>query len=400
MSYKSDFPLFENYPDLVYLDNAATVQKPKAVIDTVNTYLTHKYANVHRGVYDLSQASEEIFWQARKTVATWMGCRNDEVVFTPWTTIGINMLASSLIRSELLTKESCIVLSIWEHHANIVPWQILAEQTWAAIKRIEVDEDGIVHYEKLQELMHSWWVTVVALQSCSNVTWAINDLERVRSIIWEDVLLVVDASQSCPHYRIELEKVQPDFLFCTGHKIGAHTGSGVMIGKKKLLDTLTPWWWWWGAIERVKKDGHTYQWTPDKFEPWTPNLIWAVSIAAAIDYIQSMWWLIAIDSHERILVEYCLAQSIRLEKYWLTLVWPRSSKDRIGVFSFASNTRNLHQLWQRLAQENVCVRTGWQCAHPLHKYLGNEWTLRMSLWITNDMSDCERFFNIINDLLS
>jgi cysteine desulfurase/selenocysteine lyase len=311
----------------------------------------------------------------------------------------MNMLTASLHRSKRITSESIMVLSKWEHHANIVPWQILAEQTWAQIKRVDVDEFGIIDYAQLEGIVTEWWVTLVAVQSCSNATWAVNDLVKVRLLLWDEVLLVVDASQSTPHYAISLETVKPDFLFWTGHKIGAYTGCGVMIGKKSRLDALQPGWWGWWAIERVSIQWHTYQWSPDKFEPGTPNLIWAVSIAAAINYIESTWWFDAIQIHEKKLIEYCLEETKKLEKYGLMMVWPHDASKRIGVFGFASSTHNLHQIWQKLAQENICVRTWGQCAHPLHNHLGNEGTLRMSVWITNGIDDCEKFFGVLDNLL-
>lgn len=400
MSFKSDFPLFANHPELVYLDSAATVQKPQAVIDEVNNFVTHSYSNVHRGLYDLSQEAEEIFRECRKTVACWMGCSDDEVVFTPGTTIWVNMLTAALARSKRIAPKSVIILSKWEHHANIVPWQILAEQTGAYIEWLDVNSDGRLHYEQLEALIAKWSVSLVAIQSCSNVTGAITDLERVRGSVWDDVILVVDASQSTPHYSIDLESVSPDFLFWTGHKIGAYTGCGVMYGKKRRLSELQPWWWWWGAIENVTIEGHTYQWAPDKFEPGTPNLIGAVSMAAAIRYIESIGGYEVIASYEHPMTEYCLERIQQLEKYDLYLVGPTNAAERIGVFSFASETYNLHSLWQRLSDEGLAIRVWGQCAHPFHESLGNEGTLRMSLWITNEIEDCVKFFDVLEGVLS
>ena len=400
MTFKSDFPLLQNNPDCIYLDNAATVQKPQQVIDAVNNFILNDYANVHRGVYDLSQRAEEVFWNARKTVANRHECRSDEVVFTPWTTIGINMLTSSLQRSWWVDAESVIVLSQWEHHANIVPWQVLSKQTWATIKWIPVDEYGIIDYDSLQRIVNEWWVTLMAVQSCSNVTWAIHDLVRVRAILWDETMLVVDASQSVAHYALPSE-VSPDFLFWTWHKIGAYTGCGVMIGKKEYLTRLQPWRGWGGAIERVTKQHHTYQWSPDKFEPGTPNLIGAVSIATALEYLWSIGWYDMIHAYETNLVDYCLEQLLLIENSSdLKLLWPRNSDQRIGVFWFMSETRNLHQLGQQLAQEWICVRTWGQCAHPLHESLWSDGSLRMSLRFMNTIEECEKFFEVLNKLLS
>lgn len=413
-SLKSDFPIFQNNPWLVYLDSAATLQKPQHVIDRVSAFLSNDYANIHRWWYSLSERSEELYRQTRKKVAQFINAEDDEIVFTSNSTDSVNLLVRSLIRSWTIHSWDKILLSTLEHHANLVPWQLLAELTWAQLERIDVDESWTLDIEHLLATIDKK-TKVVALTLCSNVTWIVrmNEIkmlcEKIKPLSHRPYI-VVDASQAIVHRKIDVEDLWVDSCFFTGHKLWAHTWIWVLRWKKEFLNSLKPWKVGGGAIEQVTKTWSTYLWSPDCFEPWTPNLVWAVSLLAALEYIESIGEWSFEDSYARIehiekpLIDICKARFSQLMSSWnISLLWSLAS-DRIGLFSFINKESTWWiSLWQKFAEKNICIRCGAQCVHIFHENCSKIWcnitqSCRISLWAYNEMSDVERFFDELDHL--
>ena len=419
MSLKNDFPIFANNPWLIYLDSAATLQKPAHVIDGMKAYMEHDYANIHRGRYSLSEKSEELYRQARKKVAALLHSADDEVIFTANATDGINKLVQSLILSWCLEQWDTVLLTELEHHANIVPWQMAAKHQGIQLDFVGLHRDatiGMVDFEnKIQQKPK-----IVACTMVSNVTGEILNIERIVEMIATyspETLLMVDASQAVPHMSVDVKELWADALVFTGHKIGASTGIGVLRVKKKLLGSLEPSFWWWWIIEEVTKEWYILLDAPDIFEPGTPNLIGAVSLLKSIEYMEQVasshqspviswlhWFYNILDDLESSLIVYCLQQFEQLEKEWVILLWPKNPTKRIWVFSFLLPEGKFPtQLGQWMAKENICVRCGGQCAHVLHKQLGWETmshTCRISLWGYNEMKDVEAFFEKLREFIS
>lgn len=411
-SIKSDFPIFANNPELIYLDSASTLQKPQQVIDAVSSYLSNDYANIHRGMYELSQKSEEIYESSRSTVAELIWANDDsEVIFTGNSTDSTNLLARSLLRSGRIQKGDNIILTELEHHANLLPRKMAAEQVGAELRRVEIGTDGILDPQQVIKLVDEK-TKVVALSMCSNVTGVVWR-EEIRTITQTlpspafagvtgetrmAPLIVVDASQAVAHFPLELSDLGCDFCFFTGHKLGALTGTGVLWWKKELLKSLKPGKVWWWAVSEVTKTDISYIWTPDSFEPGTPNVVWALSLREAIHYIQDIesWakkWYDAITEIERPMIEHCLQGFKKLENEGkIELLW-WYDENRIWVFSFIPKTTSITELAQKMSEANIALRTGTHCTHIYHAWLTKDstQTCRISLWAYNEMSDVERF---------
>lgn len=400
----SNFPIFDSHPDIVYLDNASTVHKPKVVIDAVSQYLQQDYANIHRGTYKLSIKSEEIRWHSRKTVSKFINALDEsEVIFTGNSTDSVNVLVRSLLRSRVVWPGDNIILSELEHHANLVSWQMLSEMTWAELRRISVSESWNIDVEEVGNNIDQN-TKIIALTACSNVTWYIwlDEIKRV-STDKMNAYLVVDASQLVPHWQIDVQEIWADFLFFTWHKIWALTWIWVLRWKKQLLESLQPWRAGWGAVDLVAKQWTSLLGIPDKFEPWTPNIVWALSLSVAIDYIQTLWT--EIHKNQLDLIVFCLEKFKKLEEKWIIkLLWGYDAEKKIWLFSFLPLIHELSEIEKSMNQQNIAIRTWAHCTHIYHAWLsdsiscGVEKSCRMSLWIYTTKQDCERFFEVLENL--
>lgn len=390
--FRNDFPVFTTHPDLVYLDSASSAQKPKAVIDAMQTMMEGKYANIHRGSYDLSEMAEEIFESSKEYVRKAIGAQSrHEIVYTYNATYAANLLARSLVKSELLVKWDRILLSLLDHHANIVPWQIIAEEYGIEIDWIGVTEDGRIDSSDLERKITG--AKLVTLTAASNVTGAVTDFATIRDIMSKaqtKPLLVVDASQALPHFSLDVVSSGIDFLFATGHKVFADTGIGMLYGRKDLLQKMLPALCWGGAINAVSTTGYEPAWLPYRYEPGTPHIIGAASLLAAFQYIESVGGYSVIEKYEKELTEYAL-EKIRLLPPGVRLIGPRESDYRVWVFSFAFDHHHPRDIADTLADAEICVRAGHHCTEPLHTSLGLPATLRMSLSIYNTRDDVDRF---------
>lgn len=394
---KKDFPIFQNNPGLVFLDSAASTQKPKYVIDWVNYFVSNDYANIHRWAYHLSEKSEEIYQESKKIVAEFLNCKTSEIMYNYNATHWFNIVAQSLVNSGFLKKWDKVLLWIWEHHANIVPWQILSkifgfqiDFIWIS-KWCEIDRDDFSKkYDKSVKVVSIWHV--------SNVTGKIYDVKKIKSLLREDTFFIVDWSQSFPNMKIDVQNIWCDCFVFTAHKVMAYTWIGVMYLKKDWIKKLTPMLSGWWAIRDVDLFWHTVPNDYSKFEAGTPNIIWAISLLKSLEYVKSIWWVQKIREHEQKLIKYSLDRFTKL-KDKVKLIWPKT-KDRTAVFSFfIPENKNFNNIWEIFAQHNIAIRCGGHCAYPIHKDLNIPWTCRMSAYLYNDISDLKNFFDILESIV-
>ena len=397
-NFKKDFPIFQNNLWMVFLDSWASSQKPKYVIDWVSKFVQNDYANIHRGYYALSERSEDAYHQSKKIISEFLNCSATEIFYTYNSTYGINLIAWSLGISWYLKKWNNVLVGIREHHANVVPRQIVAKQYGLEIRFVAIDENYEIDWKDFDS-KYDEKTSVVAIGHVSNVTGQIYDLKQIKSKLRDDTFFLVDASQSIPHFAVDVKEIGCDCLAFTWHKVFAYTWIWAVYLKKDWIKKLDCIFSWWGAIEDVSENQVTYPHNIEKFEMWTPNIIWAVSLLKAFEYIKNIWWYEVMKKHEDELVSYTLEKFQSLQDK-IDLIWSWSSKNRIGVFSFImKNWKNVNQIWELFAKNNIAVRCGGHCAYPLHKKLWKTWTCRMSLHIYNDKNDIDRFFEVLSEIV-
>lgn len=397
---KQDFPIFQTHPELVYLDSTATSQKPSIVIDGVAEYLRSSYANIHRGAYNLSEASETLYEDSKKIVAKHIGAKNwREIIYTSNSTYALNLLAQSIWRTGILKQWDTVLVSIVEHHANIVPWLILQEDYGINVEFVNITKDYDIDFDDLRDKLTDR-VKVVSLTHVSNTTGQIFDLENVSSLLTmkygaDTPLFIVDGSQSVPHFGVDVANIGCDAMFFTGHKIFADSGIGVLWAKESLLSNLQPIFSGGGAIACVEKWSFTPSKTlPERFEPGTPNLSWAVSLLKAFEYIENIGGYKTLETIEHELVVYALEKFEKLPD--VTLIWSHNAEKRVWVFSFVVTGIHSHDIAEYLAEHNIAIRAGQHCAEPFMQYVGEKHSCRMSLHIYNTRQDIDRFFEVLS----
>ena len=391
--FKSDFPIFANNPWLVFLDNAASTQKPQQVIDGVSEFVASSYANIHRWLYSLSEKSEEAYHHSKELVGELLNCKASEIIYSYNSTYGINLIAQSLVVSDILQKWDVVLLGIREHHANILPRQILAQRKGFTIEFFTITDEYEIDRDDFDQ-KYSDKVKVVSIAHVSNVTGKIYDVKKIHAKLRDDTFFLVDGSQSVPNFPVDVQDIDCDCLVFTGHKMMAYTGIGVVYLKKEWIKKLVPIIRWGWTIEDVSTEGHTLLGNSDKFEAGTPNIIWAVSLSKALEYIQSIWWMKKIREHEQKLVKLCLDRFSKF-KDKVELLWP-STTDRVAVFSFVlANNTNFNNIGETFSAANIAIRCGGHCAYPLHKRYKKAGTCRMSAYVYSDESDIAKFFETL-----
>jgi cysteine desulfurase/selenocysteine lyase len=391
---KADFPIFKREirgKRLVYLDSAATSQKPISVLDAErNFYLNHNAA-AHRGAHQLAEEATEAYEGARSEVAAFLGVNPDEIIFTKSATESINLVAFSLGNAEPGSRFHIkpgdeIVISEMEHHANLVPWQELAKRAGAILKWFKVTDEGRLDLSNLDALINRR-TKIIALTHQSNVLGTINDFSEIsRCAKSVGALLLVDACQSAPHFSLEINKLGCDFLTFSGHKALGPTGIGVLWGRKDLLDEMPPFQTGGSMIESVTMESSTYLPAPKRFEPGVPNMAGAVGLAAALKYLNKIG-LSKIHDHEQELTGRALAGLSSLPG--LRVIGPTNTKNRGAVISFEIPGIHPHDLGQALDQYGIAVRTGHHCAWPLMRRFKSVATTRASFYLYNDLQDIE-----------
>lgn len=389
--FKKDFPIFSKNPDLVFLDSASSAQKPQIVIDKMKEYFENNYANIHRGAYDLSMNSSLLYDKAKKKLAEFLGASQHEIVFTYNATYAFNLIARALVKSEILKKWDKILISKAEHHANIVPWQIITEEYGVEIIWADLHADGTLDYADIEAKIPL--VKVVSLTGATNTTGEILDLDKMSEIfskIENKPLFIVDGSQRFPHLSTDVKKYGIDIFVGTGHKVMTDTGFGFFYGEKNLLKKLSPAFCGGGAINGVTTAGYEAAGLPFRHEPGTPHIAGAVSLLASLEYIEQIGGYGAVEKYEKNLVEYALEKFASLPEN-IVLLGSKSAENRLGVFAFVFKNHHPHDVAEMLADRGIAVRSGHHCAEPLHHELGFGASLRASLYLYNSREDIDIF---------
>ena len=389
---REDFPILRekvHQRELVYLDNAATTQKPQAVLDAIVEGYSKWNANVHRGVHHLSQVATLKHEEARKKVAEWLNADAEEVIFTKGTTDGINMLARSF-GDAMVNKGDEIIVSQLEHHSNIVPWQMLCERKKAVLKIIPLREDLSIDIEAYKDMLNER-TRLVSVAQVSNVLGIINPIDEIISYAHaKHIPVCIDGAQSVPHLAVDVKNMDCDFLVFSAHKMYGPTGLGVLYGKKEWLDQLPPAEGGGEMIEHVHWDKTTYNVLPYKFEAGTPNYIGSYAFSKAIEYVQELG-IEDIAKHEEELVEYI---EERLSSLANVKIYAAGQK-KAGAVSFnvyRADGDLIHpfDVGVLLDRQGVAVRTGHHCAEPLIDHLGVPGTLRASVGLYNTKQDIDK----------
>jgi len=382
---RRDFPILErmvNGRPLVYLDSGASSQRPLAVLRAVEEYETHSHANVHRGVHALSQAATEAFEGARERVRRYINAKSTkEIIFVRGTTEGINLVAQSYARPRFKAGDEIIVTTL-EHHANIVPWQMVCEQTGAILKVAPINQRGELIFDEYQKLL-SPRTKLVAVAHVSNALGTILPVKKIVDAAHaHGAVVVVDGAQAVPHSHVDVRALGCDFYAFSGHKLYGPTGIGVLYGREELLQAMPPWQGGGDMILTVSFDKTTYADLPSKFEAGTPNISGAVGLAAAMDYVESLG-IDAIAAHEHRLVELATAELQKIPGIQIV----GTAAQKASIVSFTMEGVHPHDLGTILDHEGVAVRTGHHCAMPLMTFFGLPATARASFGVYNTEKD-------------
>lgn len=392
---RQQFPiLFQEVNDepLVYLDNAATTQKPKAVLDKLTYYYENDNANVHRGVHTLAERATKDYEAAREKVRAFINAHEiAETLFTRGTTTSLNWIAKSYGELAVNAGDE-IVISYMEHHSNIIPWQQLAKRKGATLKYIEITKEGFLDLESAKkQITHK--TKIVSIAHVSNVLGVINPIKELTELAHtHGAVMVVDGAQAVPHMPVDVQALNADFYVFSGHKMCGPTGIGVLYGKRELLEKMEPIEFGGEMIDFVNLYESTWKELPWKFEAGTPNIAGAIALGAAIDYLTEIG-LDAIHQHEAALVAYVLPKLQVIKG--LTIYGPQNPNDHTGVIAFNLENLHPHDVATALDMEGVAVRAGHHCAQPLLKYLDVSATARASFYLYNTKADADRLVEAI-----
>lgn len=389
--FRKDFPLIYNNAS-VYLDNAATVQRPQIVIDAVKNFMQTQNANPMRGLYELSVEATKCYEDARHIVAKFLNAQNDNsIVFTRNTTESINLVAYSY-GLENLHKGDEIVLSIMEHHSNLLPWQMVARKTGATLKFLFPNASGIIPKEEYTKKITPK-CKIVAITQVSNVLGGVNPIKDIAKVAHKvGAIILVDAAQSVPHISVDVKDLNIDFLAFSGHKIGSPMGIGVLYGKLPILEAMSPFLTGGEMIEYVTQTSATFATVPHKFEAGTVNVNGAVGLATAIQYLTEVVGIKTIQEHDKALVEF-MQQGLKKIPY--VHIVGSSDSSHCGIVTFTIEGVHPHDIASVLDSEKIAVRAGHHCAQPLMEFLGVQSTARASVWLYNTQEEIQRFLDVI-----
>lgn len=389
---RADFPILSRkingYP-VVYLDSAATSQKPNQVLAAMDDYYRNQNANVHRGIHTLSVEATEMYESAREKVAEFVGVKDPaEIIFVRNATEAINLVAYSWGRSNI-KKSDEIVITVAEHHSNFVPWQQLAAEKGAALKIIPVLENGELDLKTFKKVLTKK-TKLVTFFHVSNVLGTINDVRRLSLVVRRfapQAKVLVDGSQAVPHMKVDISKLGCDFYVFTGHKMLGPTGIGVLWGKRELLDSMPPYMFGGEMISKVSEQISTWNDLPWKFEAGTPNIAGAIGLGAAVDYLTKVG-MDNVRKHEIELVDYAILELSKIPE--VKIFGPESGKNRGGVVSFNLEKIHAHDVASILDSVGVAIRSGHHCAQPLMDFLEVPSVARASFYIYNTKSEIDR----------
>ena len=386
MDFKEDFPIFKNR-DIAYLDSGATAQKPQIVIDAINNFYDKFNANPHRGAYTLSVEATAVYEDTREKIAKFINAKHpEEIIFSKNASESLNLLAYSY-GLDNLKKGDDVVISIMEHHSNLVPWQFVTQKTGSELKYMYINDEFELSKEEIESKITDN-TKIVGITHVSNVLGTINNVkEIIKYAHKKGAVVIVDASQSIPHMKIDVQDLDADFLVFSGHKMFAPLGIGVLYGKRELLNKMNPFLMGGDMIEYVHEQKTTFAPLPNKFEAGTQNVEGVVGLGAAIDYINSIGYD-KIQEHDREIVEYAREKLSKLD--YLDIYMTPNAKNHSAVISFNIKGVHPHDVASILDSENVCVRSGNHCAQPLMRFLGIDSTCRASFYIYNTKEDIDR----------
>ncbi len=385
-SCRVDFPLLAGMnrgKPLVYLDSASSAQKPRQVIDALSYFYSHDYANIHRGIYELSARATDLYEQARADAATFINVDVNEIVFTSGTTGAINLVAQSFGRTNWQAGDE-VIISEMEHHSNIVPWVQLKEQIGIELKVIPVKDDGSLDLTVYENLF-SPRTRLVAVTHISNVIGTINPVKQMTAIAHsKQVPVLIDGAQAVANMAVDVKDIDCDFYTFSAHKLYGPTGIGVLFGKKKILDKMPPYQGGGGMIETVAFDKVTYVEAPHKFEAGTPDIAGAIALSAAFKYLNDLG-MQNVENHAQELLDYAEAQLAQIEG--LRLIG--TARPKAGVISFVVDGIHPHDLGTVLDHEGIAIRAGHHCAMPLMNRFNVPATVRVSFGIYNNKADVD-----------
>jgi cysteine desulfurase/selenocysteine lyase len=395
---RADFPILEREfgdQQLVYLDNAATTQKPDQVIDAISDYYRETNANVHRGLHQLSQEASIAYETAHDRVAEFIGASGgrEEIVFTKNTTESMNLVAYAWGLNELGPGDE-VVLTEMEHHASLVTWQQIAKRTGAEVKYIRIDEDGRLDMDHAEELITDN-TEMVSVVHASNVLATINPVGELADLAHDhDAYIFVDGAQSVPNRPVDVEAIDADFFAFSGHKLCGPTGIGVLYGKQHILDEMQPYLYGGDMITKVTYEDSTWNELPWKFEAGTPSIAQGIALAEAVDYIDDIG-MEKIQRHENELAQYALEQFDQFDD--IEVFGPPAGEHRGGLVSFNVEGVHAHDLSEILNDYAVAIRAGDHCTQPLHDKLGVAATARASFYIYNTKSEIDTLVEALDD---
>ncbi|EAD3719683.1 cysteine desulfurase [Listeria monocytogenes] len=386
---RADFPILAqeiNEKPLAYLDNAATSQKPKQVIEALTHYYEFDNANVHRGVHTLAARATDAYESARGKVAKFIRAREvAEIIFTRGTTSAINLVVDSYAEANIEAGDE-IVTSYLEHHSNLIPWQQLAKRKGAVLKYIELEEDGTISVEQAKKAIGEK-TKIVALAHVSNVLGTITPIKEIAAIAHQfGAVILVDGAQAVPHMEVDVVDLDADFYAFSGHKMMAPTGIGALYGKRELLDAMEPTEFGGEMIDFVELYDSTWKELPWKFEAGTPIIGGAIALGAAIDYLAEVG-LENIHAHEQALASYAMEEMSKIEG--ITIYGPKDASKRCGLVTFNLEGAHPHDIATILDEDGVAIRAGHHCAQPLMKWLDVSSTARASFYIYNTKEEID-----------
>ncbi len=390
---KRDFPIFQNQKDLIYLDNGATTQKPKSVIDKISDFYENSNANVFRGIYKNAETATEAYSKARELIARFINADAEEIIFTNNSTDSINSL-SYAIDALIPEEKNEIVLTEMEHHSNLIPWQQLAMRKNMKLKFIKLKSDFTLDLDDALEKITEK-TAIVSVTHISNALGTINPVSQIAEIAKKNnAIFVVDASQSVPHIKVDVKEIDCDFLAFSGHKMLAPTGIGVLYGKKDLLEKISPFRFGGGMIKSVTPNNAEFADLPQKFEAGTPNIAGAIALGESVTYLNKIG-MKNIESWEQKLVKYLIE---KLKKIQGIEIYNPGIGKTSGILSFNISGIHPHDTASLMDDYRISVRAGHHCCMPLMKSLGLQGTVRVSFYFYNTFEDIDKIIEAIKNI--